>query len=571
MNSKLADWESDAAPRRAGVSSFGIGGTNAHCVVEEAPETEAPAESRAWQLLLLSGRTKGALEAQSQRLGKYLREHPAVNLADVAHVYQEGRKAFAHRRMLLLAGGTTAAEAAAALGREGASNNGDARERAVVFLFSGQGTQYAGMARELYEHKRGFREHMDECCELLRQHVSFDLKALLYPTEVGRAEANAALTRTEVTQPALFATEYALARLWMHWGIVPQAMMGHSIGEFVAACLAGVMSLADACGLVALRGALMGSMPVGAMVGTPLSEAEARSLLERKLSLAAVNGPAACVLSGLAEGVEQVERQLATRGLSCRRLATSHAFHSTMMEPAVGSFVERVRGVALRAPQTPYISNVTGTWVTAEDATSAEYWGRHLRQTVRFGDGVRTLLQDPDSVFLEVGPGNALGTLVKLDKAAAERTVLASLRAPQDPQADTALLLATLGKLWLAGATPDWRAFSGDERRRRLSLPTYPFEGQRYWIGTPDKQGSNAQRRPVADWFYTPVWTAAELAEAGEERPAAQHWLLLGEASPLRKELARLLKLRGHQVTLADRVADVEFEGVGQIVRPLAL
>ena len=570
VNTRLAEWQSNGDPLRAGVSSFGIGGTNAHCVLEEAPASEPSGPSRSAQLLLLSGRTQSALEAQASRLAQHLRAQPGVNLADVAYVYQVGRKAFAHRRALLLPAGTTPSGAAVILDSQGSahlpsrnslSGSDSARERPIIFLFSGQGTQYVDMARELDECESFFREQLDECCALLRQHAGFDLRALLYPAEAARVDASDVLTSTDVTQPALFAIEYALARLWMRWGIKPRAMIGHSIGEFVAACLAGVLTLAEALELVALRGALLAGMPSGSMLAVPLSETEARSLANRGLSLAAVNGPSACVLSGSIEDIEKLERQLATHGLLCRRLTTSHAFHSAMMEPAVAPFVERCRGIRLRVPQIPYISNVTGTWITPEEATNPEYWGRHLRQTVRFADGIRTLLQDPDGIFVEIGPGHTLQSLVRMEKSAADHLILSSLRSERDPQSDTAFLLNALGKLWCSGAAVDWAAFSSGERRFRLSLPTYPLEGQRYWIGPSDKPESVSQRRPLADWFYAPVWSPVlSASENGSPaaRENAQRFLLLGEPSPLASAFTSLLEARGHQVTLSSPEAAID-------------
>jgi acyl transferase domain-containing protein/acyl carrier protein len=572
VNTRLSEWRANDTPRRAGVSSFGIGGTNAHCVLEEPPECGASGRSRAVQMIMLSGRSKSVVNSQASRLARFLREHPNVNLADVAYVYQTGRKAFAHRLVLMLPENATPESAVAMLAQPDSerllSNNGHAREGPVVFLFSGQGAQYVDMAHELYEREAYFREPLDECCTLLRPRTDFNLLDVLYPKPACRAQAEVALTRTAVTQPALFAIEYALARLWMHWGIKPSAMLGHSIGEYVAACLAGVLRLPDAIELVALRGAVMDSMPAGAMLAVPLSEAETRAIPNGNLSLAAVNGSSACVISGPSEDIQQVERQLAARGLLCRRLTTSHAFHSAMMDPAVAPLVEGFRKKNLRAPQIPYISNVTGTWATPEDATDPEYWGRHMRQTVRFADGVRVLLRQPDATLLEVGPGRTLTTLVRTEKSAADQLVLSTLRAPRDPQSDTEFLLTTLGKLWLSGAAVDWSAFSSAERRHRLSLPTYPFEGQRYWIGPPDKPEPAVQRRPIADWFYVPAWSPAGNTEMSRSRGSDQHWLILGGPRALATELTTKLQAQGHKVTLSspEAVPQLELESFHQIV-----
>jgi phthiocerol/phenolphthiocerol synthesis type-I polyketide synthase E len=572
VNTKLVDWSNGTSPLRAGVSSFGIGGTNAHCVLEEAPVRAPSGPSRPVQLLPISARSRGALDAQSARLAQFLRDHPDANLADVAHVYQTGRKAFLHRRIVQFPSDATSQSVAAMLDRDSShllpSNTGDARERPTFFLFSGQGTQYIDMARQLYQEEALFHERLDECFALLGPHTGFELRDLIFPSESSRAHATAALTRTSVTQPALFAVEYALAHLWMSWGITPQAMLGHSIGEYVAACLAGVFELSDAIALVALRGALVDSMPAGAMLAVPLSETEALSLLHGKLSLAAVNGPSACVISGHLEDIEHAERQLASRGLLCRRLTTSHAFHSGMMDPAIAPLVERFRQVRLSAPRIPYVSNVTGTWITSEEATNPEYWGRHLRQTVRFSSGVRTLLQEPDSVLLEIGPGRTLSTLARMEPLSTDHLIISSLPTADDPQSDIAILLASLGRLWLGGATVEWSAFSSHERRHRLSLPTYPFEGQRYWIGSPDRPESATQRRPVSDWFYTPVWSPADATEPAKSSSSVQSWLLVSRPCDLVLELTRQLKSLGHEVTVAspEAASDLELDVFQQIV-----
>lgn len=576
VNTQAAEWRANGTPRRAGVSSFGIGGTNAHCILEEYSASELSGPSRSAQLLLLSAPSEKALPVQTSRLASYLHAHPSVNLADVAYILQVGREAFSHRTAILLPSGCTPVEAAGLLEREAVeqrlSNRGEASEKPIVFLFSGQGTQYINMGRELYEREPGFRTHFDLCCELLRPHTDVDLRELLFPSEADRERATALLTRTAVAQPALFAIEYALAKLWIQWGIVPEAMMGHSIGEYVAACLSGVLQLSDALELVASRGVLMDCMSAGAMLSVPLSEAETRSLVtNRKLSLASVNGPTACVISGPIEDIEQVERQLATRGLFCRRLVTSHAFHSSMMEAVVAPFIQQVRRVHLSAPKIPYISNVTGTWITPEEATDPLYWGSHLRQCVRFADGARTLLEQIDGIFLEIGPGRTLGSLLKMQPAAADRLILATLRPAQDAHSDTSFLLAALADLWRSGATVDWTAFSSTERRRRLALPTYPFEGQRYWIGPPDKPETSVSRRPVDDWFYVPVWSASPSAIDPRELPVslkAQAWLLIGDASALAEALTTQLEFQGARVTrvAAEGFAEVSLHPFQQIL-----
>lgn len=515
VNAELSAWKAGNTPRRAGVSSFGMGGTNAHVVLEEAPVVEASSESRPRQLLVLSAKTNTALETATANLVKHLKQHPALKLADVAYTLQAGRRTFSHRRMLVCQNLADAVSALEVLDpRRVLTDFQESRERPVTFMFSGQGSQYVNMALELYEVELTFREWVDRCSEFLQSHLGFDLRTVLYPREEQIEEATQQLKQTAVTQPALFVIEYALARLWMEWGVRPRAMIGHSIGEYVAACLAGVFSLEDALALVAARGRLMQELPTGAMLTVRLSKEALQPLLGEHLSLAAINEPRRCVVSGPTDVVDGLERQLSQQDVACRRLHTSHAFHSEMMEPILEPFTERVRRANPKPPRIPYVSNVTGTWITPAGATDPSYWARHLRQTVRFSDGVRELMQEPARVLLEIGPGRTLSTLARkhLEKGA-EQVVLSSLRHPRDEHSDVAFLLSTLGRLWLAGVQVDWSGFYSHERRHRLSLPTYPFERQRYWIELPKsihavqpRQTPLAKKTDIANWFYIPSW-----------------------------------------------------------------
>jgi len=483
VNTKLTDWTTNGGPRRAGISSFGIGGTNAHVILEEAPSGESSAKDRPNQLLVLSAKTETALNAAGANLAKHLESHPDVNLADVAYTLQVGRRGFDHRQMLVC---DDLSEAVTALKTRDSTrvwtNRAEQIDRPVVMMFSGQGAQYGNMARGLYEHEPVFRELVDRCAQMLLPHLQLDLRNVIYHDQ-GQSKLN----QTCLVQPALFAIEYALAELWMKWGVRPEAMIGHSVGEYVAACLAGVISLDDALMLVAVRGRLMQQLPPGAMLAVALGEADACSLLgqNRKLALAAVNAPSLCVVSGEAAAVRDFAAQCAARGAHTRLLDTSHAFHSEMMEPMLDEFLKYVQQVKLSAPRIPYISNVTGQWITDEEATSPSYWARHVRQTVRFADGVDELLKRGGRIFLEVGPGHTL--------SASLRQAQASLPGPGAKESDTRHLLGTLGKLWLAGAKVDWESFRC-EKRRRLPLPTYPFERQRYWIA----RANNGVIKPAA-------------------------------------------------------------------------
>jgi amino acid adenylation domain-containing protein len=555
VNTELRDWETDGAPRRAGVTSLGMGGTNAHVILEEAPLAAPSGPSRPWKLLALSAHTEAALETATTDLASFLDRRPLLDLADVAFTLQVGRRPFAHRRALLCRDLEDAVRALESRDPERIlTTRQDAGDRPVVFLFTGQGSQYPNMGRGLYESERTFRDEVDRCCDLLGPHLGFDLRELLFPAaedEETMAEAAERLRQTALSQPALFVIEYALATLWMQWGVRPQAMIGHSIGEYVAACLAGVFSLRDALALVAARGRMMQRLPGGSMLAVPLPEAEVLPLLGAELSLAAINRPSLTVVAGPTPAVEALRAGLAARGIDGRLLHTSHAFHSAMMEPILAPFADRVRKVKLSPPRLPYLSNVTGTWIRPEEATDPLYWADHIRRAVRFADGAAELLREPNRVFLEVGPGNVLTTLVRQHPARTPgQAVLPSLRHPREKEDDGAFLLNALARLWLAGVEVDWSGFHTHERRRRVPLPTYPFQRQRYWVEprkTEGRERAAGRRRDLADWFYTPVWKRTPPARfATAETEGAD--LVFLDACGLGYEAVRLLEAAGREV-----------------------
>ncbi len=565
VNTRLSEWKREDTPRRAGVSSFGLGGTNAHVVLEEAPEVEVSSERRPWQILLQSARTSSALENATAHLAEYLKHHTDVNLADVAYTLQVGRKAFSQRRAVICRNGDAVAALETLDPKVVYTSVQEPKERPVVFMFPGQGAQYVNMGMELYQVEPTFREQVHQCCELLKPHLGFDLREVLFSSPERLEEAAEKLRQTYITQPALFVIEYALAKLWMEWGVCPETMIGHSIGEYVAACLAGVLSLKDALALVAARGRLMQDLPEGAMLTVPLPEKEVLPLLGERLSLAAVNGTSLCVVSGPTDAVAELEQQLTEQGLGCRRLHTSHAFHSQMMDPILEQFARDVRKVKLNPPHIPYLSNVTGTWIRAEEATDPNYWVRHLRYTVRFADGVSELVKDPDWILLEVGPGRTLMTIARwYPGRAAGQMVLTSLPHAQDASErdpvnkDIAFLLTTLGRLWIAGVHIDWSGYYNHERRQRIPLPTYPYERQRYWIDA-QPQGSASHNRQVslhkktsiADWFYMPSWKRSAPAlplEPVDLKDQSSLWLLFIDECGLGAQLAERLEQMGQDV-----------------------
>ncbi|MEM7129589.1 MAG: SDR family oxidoreductase [Chloroflexota bacterium] len=585
VNAELTDWEANGTPRRAGVSSFGIGGTNAHAVLEEAPEMGDSGPSRDWQLLLLSAKTDDALEAATFDLATHLQEQPHLNLADVAFTLQVGRKGHEARRMVVC--GPDSDAAGSLLGGEpqrlfGAGDVED--EQDVVFMFPGQGSQYVNMGLDLYQSEAVFRNQVDQCAEALEPHLGLDIRTLLYPgQEKGDDqddlhEISQQLNQTQNAQPALFTIEYALAQLWLSWGVTPRAMLGHSIGEYVAACLAGVLSLSDALKLVAKRGALMQAQQPGSMLTVPLSEEKVLPLLDDELSLAAINGPSLCVISGPTKRIERLETELKSQGLDVRLLHTSHAFHSSMMEPALAPFAQALSEVELSPPQIPVASNLSGQWLTDDQATSADYWCNHLRGTVRFSDNLALCKQHGYQTLLEVGPGQSLSMLTRRQLTPGQSTTpdrqnaIPSLRRPQDERSDEETAITALGKLWLAGVAIDWTKFYSEEERHRVCLPTYPFQRQRFWIDPPSadelnrlsvetSRGMLSKKSDISEWFYVPSWqrslllseTALEtMSEAERDSETAQHWLLFVDQHGIGQALAERLRQAGHQVTTAE-------------------
>jgi acyl transferase domain-containing protein/acyl carrier protein len=560
VNTELREWKvRDGHPRRAGVSSFGIGGTNAHVILEEAPVLEPSGSSRSWQLLLLSAKTDTALETATTNLVDYLRQYPDLNLADVAYTLQVGRKAFDYRRIAVC---QDLEEAASVLETNSQTALVDVQTsggRPVVFMFTGQGSQYVNMGLELYQSEPVFQETVDQCCELLESHLGLELREILYPSEDRGETAREQLEQTAMTQPALFVIEYALAQLWMSWGVKPAAMIGHSIGEYVAACLAGVLSLEDALLLVAARGRLMQQLPGGSMVAVFLPEEEVLPLLGEELSLAAVNGPASCVVSGPTEVIGALEQRFQKQDVEYRRLHTLHAFHSAMMDPILESFAEQVKSAQLNPPEIPYVSNVSGTWVTSTEVTEPGYWAQHLRQTVRFFEGIGELLGELECVLLEIGPGK---TLISLSQQHPRRTmgqiVVASLRHPKDERPDQAFLMEALGQLWLAGVELDWEGFYAGEQRRRVSLPTYPFERQRYWIepirerdAIHAPQVSPEKKLDIERWFHIPSWKRSVPLRAPDPEALSdqgQRWLMFMDDGGLGTRIAERLERANQKV-----------------------
>ncbi|MEM7350361.1 MAG: acyltransferase domain-containing protein, partial [Acidobacteriota bacterium] len=565
---ELTPWKDGqaGAPRRAGVSAFGIGGTNAHAVLEEAPVCEASGSGRESQLLVLSARDSSALEAVTTDLADHFEATSGLVLADAAFTLATGRRGHSHRRAVVCSGREAAAEALRTGDPSGAwTSTWDRAEGPpqVAFLLTGQGSQHPDMARALYQSEPVFRASLDRCLGVLARDAGVELAPMLGLTEPTTREASSRLTQTRFAQPALFAVEYSLARLWNHWGIHPAAMLGHSLGELVAACLAGVFSLPDALRLVAERGRLMQVCETGSMLAVELAEEAVSALLRsRPLVLAAVNGPRACVVSGETRALDGLEAELAAMEVKSARLETSHAFHSPAMDAATQPFTDRVKAIPLAAPSIPFLSNVTGTWITAAEATDPAYWGAQLRQTVRFMDGCGELLRSRH-LLLEVGPGQSLATLAKQQPDGRQAPAILNSLPPRKSagtQADPRQLIATLGRLWLHGAEPDWAAFYGAERRRRIPLPTYPFEGRRFWF----ESGAERQGPDIDNPLEAPL-EAAVAVEDGQvtqapnphEATLAGIWqtLLGGEAPSATDDFFELGGSSLSAIQLTDRMS----------------
>jgi len=512
---RLRRWDRNGSPRRAGISSFGVGGTNAHVILQEAPRRPERREKRSYQVFTFSARSEAALDETSKRLAAHLRGRPKMNLADVAFTLHMGRRFFKYRRVIVASSEQRDRLMDVLESPDKLPSLMAVDERPVVFLFPGQGSQYPGMAAGLYKSEPVVRRAIDRCAQFLKPVLDEDLKKLLFPSGRDRNDAAEALKNTKWAQPALFTVGYALAELWTSWGVKPSAMIGHSVGEYVAATLAGVMSLEDTLRVIALRGQLISGMPRGSMLAVMSPAEDLERLANGEIAIAAVNAPGLTVLSGPSAAIERLEKELAEQKVPARRLHTSHAFHSSMMDPILEEFEAAVSRINLSEPTKPFVSTLTGNWA-AEDVTKPSYWSRQLRQAVRFAEGMRTLMSRAElggknPIFIEAGPGNTLSTFVREIANEKAPLCLQSLPGPEARRSDTEETMNALAQLWANGVDVDWESFHRVERRSRVSLPTYPFERQTYWVGTNASSNSQDARDPF-NWFYQAVWREEPLS-----------------------------------------------------------
>lgn len=532
---ELTAWPVGDAPRRAGVSSFGVGGTNAHVILEEAAPASADSAARSHYFLPLSARTDSALNAAAENLAVFLEQHPGARLGDVAYTLDAGRQRMAKRGFVVAQNGKEAIAAlrSRALFRKGEPTSG---APSVVFLFPGQGSQHIGMGRGLYEKEPVFQEHFDACAAVLRAEINLDLKDLLFPPPERAEENDKRLTQTQYAQPCIFAIEYAMARWWMSLGITPAAMIGHSSGEFVPACLAGVFSMEDALRLLIRRAQLMQQQPGGRMLAVRLSGEDVQPLLSPELSIAGYNAPLLTVVSGPSGAIAAFEAMLEAKGIGAKALQTSHAFHSAMVDPALAPFREVVERTKRNPAGGQFLSTRAGGWISPEAIADAEYWVRQIRDPVRFSAAVREAMKLPDVVFLEVGPNQALTTLAAQHEEA-EIPVIAipSMRHVKEGLDDYAALLRAAGRLWCAGVGMDTAKLYGSPLPRRVALPTYPFERKRFWIEPPLASGATAPPVTVERESAASVPEAEPAADAGQNHPSED---VLGEVLDILQDLS---------------------------------
>ncbi|WP_104491339.1 type I polyketide synthase [Paracoccus denitrificans] len=580
VNDRLSDWPVPG-PRRAGVNSLGVGGTNAHVIVQEPPLAEESGESDwPFHIVAVSGRSKAALDANSAALAGWLQANPAVNMADLSFTLTQGRRQFDRRRVLVA---ETAAEAARLLADPDPllvfdhQQAGDPAE--AVFMLPGGGAQYAGMARGLYQTEPVFREWMDRGLDHMAAAHGTDLRALWLPEPGAEAEADRRLLQPSLQLPLLMITEYALAQLWISWGVTPAALIGHSMGENTAACIAGVMSFEDCIGLVRLRGLLFDRVPAGGMLSVPLAPEEfAAELAELELDLAAVNGPGLSVVSGPDAVLDRFAERMAAREVECQRIAISIAAHSRLLDGILDEFRAYLASIPLNAPQIPIVSNRTGQVLTAAEATSPDYWVAHLRGTVRFADGIAHLAQVPGRVFLEVGPGRAMQAMAKAHPAVAANQVISTLRHRDHATGDDSYFMAALARFWACGGLVDWDQVWGGARRRRLSLPGYAFQRKRYFIERATHAATEAAEELArieepADWGWRPAWKLASPAiEIGPQGPmvqGVQNWLVFADELGLAGRVTDALRSRGQRVAVVEVGDTFADKGQGRFTLPV--
>lgn len=554
VNQTLQDWSSEG-PLRCGVTALGAGGTNCHVILEEAPAALPGEDARQKQLLVLSAKTKDALDRASVQLADRLETNQEIDLADAAYTLATGRRSMPHRRVVV----ATGADEAVARLRDPAHKmvatlEADVDRPKTVFMFPGGGAQYAGMGRELYDQDEVYRDAVETCLAIITPKLCRDLKPLMYPPADQVETATRTLEQPSLTLPALFTTTYALASMYESWGLEPDAFIGHSMGEYVAACKAGVFSLEDAITLVMLRGELFECIDQGGMLSVPMSECDVREMAPATLDIAAVNAPDLCVASGPRDLIDAFQAKLTQNEIDSTPIRIDVAAHSRMLDPILERFRTACRKIDFKAPSMPFVSNLTGKWISPQEACDPDYWVNHLRSTVRFADGLQTLRSLGEPVLVEIGPGRTLSMLAKAQEKP-YRSAYSTVRHPKEPVSDLEFALASFGKIWGAGAAVDWDEFYGAQLRNRIPLPTYPFARESYWV-EPRKSATDpashdlVKRTDLQDWFAQLSYREAPLVRAPDaDRP--RNWVVFGHAMAAVKEIAETLDADSVQLVIA--------------------
>ncbi len=568
VNTQTKQWENKEYPLRAGVSSFGVGGTNAHAILEEPPKENNSDKAKEFNIITITGKSRKALEENTENLKQYFKDNPSLNLTDVAYTLNKGREHFPMRRMLICKRieDFIETENVYIKGKHNSPQNAK-----IVFMFSGQGAQYVDMGKGLYETEPLFKKYFDECRDILKKKLQFDIKEILFAED--KEEGNKIINQVLYTQPVKFSFEYSLAKLLIHKGVTPDYLIGHSFGEVGAACLAGVFSLNDALDVVAARAKLMESVPPGLMMSVNAPEEIIRKYLEEysSISLAAVNGKEMCIVSGTIDDIESLEKVISEDEYDTLILKVPRAGHSGMMNPIIEEYENRISKLELHEPKIPYISGLTGDWIKPEQATNANYWSKHLRETIRFADGIAKLLENKDTVFIQLGPDRGLTSFVELHEMnTTGEEAINLIRHKKESIDDNKYLAVQLGEIWLKGGRIDWDKYYHDDKRKIIPLPTYEFDKYKFeskvnlndLIGSKLEEGGAriSKRRKMNEWFYTPSWEKSISLNKQTEIINEKTILIFSNESIMCNDLVSGLKMRGCEVV--EIIAGDKFENI---------
>ena len=559
INDKLSPWPRTNQPRRAAITSLGIGGTNAHIILEEGPKREQKDSEETVQILSLSAASQAALQSREHELADYLETNPSSSLSEVANSLQLGRKALGQRSSLVGGNKQELINRLRGQGEPPLRRQTANKTPSLALLFPGNGAQHPDMGLDLYQKYPIFKTELDKCCEILDGHLNEDLKEILYG-KAPREERAQKLSRPSLSMPALFAVEYSLSKLLLSWKLEPSALLGHSVGEYVAATIAGVFNLEDGLRIISKRGSLCERVSGGAMLSVALGETELAELLPEGLNIAALNAPNLCSVSGEAEEIERFEKLLQKKKIESRRLHVKVAFHSKALDPILDEFEAELNKCRLSDPEIPLLSNLSGTWAEPGQLSTARYWRQHLRKSVRYADCVQALLKDPNRVYLEVGPGTGLGSLLRQQlETGGEADVINSMRHPKEEIADQNQLLVALSRLWLANLKLNWEKIQTNENTRRATIPVYPFEAHRYWISAEQNNNQAKVSSDPKNWLWEPSWSQIPWPNSSHLEDNGK-WLIFADLSELSEELSSQLKKQNQiviSVKQGDRLAEL--------------